>query len=221
MQVTVSADKLKRIIGAVAPYISTDATTPILRCVRLTVYGRWLVTYATDRYTLGVCRTELAPDDIPSEPFDVVLGPDTVKLITTQAWNRDSRVPVEITVNERAVTIKDYESTIVHALPHGNFPDVEKLLRPRADSPDVVRRDIAYNPDLLARYAKTRKILGAKTDAFWMNIEGTTRDPVTVSIGNDFIGVIMPLALRDEPAAALDGAAWFAEMRTETARADQ
>lgn len=224
MQVTVSAGKLKRIVGAVAPYASTDDTTPILRCVRLVVHGHWLVAYATDRHTLGACRAELDPADIDG-PFDVLLGPDTVKAVTAPAWNRGApKMPVDIVINDYTVTLKDDLSMVTHARPDGTFPNVWNLFVPRADNPAAVRRDVAFNPDLLARYAKVQEqtALDAKNEILRVNVDGKTGALVTVSIGTDFVGMIMPCVPmhEDEPVGApLDGAAWFAEMRTEAVRA--
>ncbi|HEX2616645.1 MAG TPA: hypothetical protein VHL57_03830 [Flavobacteriales bacterium] len=199
------ANEVHRVLTEAAVFASTDDTLPMINCVQLTSTGTHLVAAATDRFALGVSATPCE-----GEKWSVLIPLEFVKLIgTTLLPNRRKIVRhcgLGVTPKLRKLFVKVvepfkrgdevWETTLevpVRPSEGSNFPDWRKLLPTTVDNEHrEVASVMGYNPELLARFAK----VGGKYDRAKWFFRGPAK-PVSVQVGENFVGLLMPLRLAD------------------------
>jgi DNA polymerase III sliding clamp (beta) subunit (PCNA family) len=193
------AADLRRILTVAKTFASTDATVPAINAVRIEASESTIIAVATDRFVLGV-----VPADWTGEAFIATLDGTHVETLIKMAKTakRDAQwreVTVEIvdTVHKYEPTVIEFrfttgESLSVRTSDH-DFPKFRQLV-PSAillETENVTPTKLAsFDASKLAQFAK---VPGHERMSMW--IRGTK--PTVVRIGDDFIGLIMPVRTPD------------------------
>ncbi|MGV9797323.1 hypothetical protein ACWDTP_04590 [Mycobacterium sp. NPDC003449] len=162
---------------------------PAIAAVRIEASESQLVTVATNRFILGATRV-----DYSGAPFTATLAHDDAKTLVkiARTLKRDERIrTVELDVADdrvtfrfitgEALTVRDADVEFVkwrHLLP----ADMERM---------GAVTGVRYNPDLVAKFAK---VVGDSPMVMMPTTgRGGEPGPTLVQIGEDFIGVLMPV----------------------------
>ena len=168
-----------------------SALRPQLKGVRVEVKGERVVTQATNGNLAGMCKGTTASDDLPAESFTI--PNDAADLILKAAKNMP-------------ITVKPGQDG--HLIAAGVFfkpmdlayPDVRRII-PESPSGETAQ----FSTDLLARFSKSAKALGAKTGNFHLTHNGRGAALVRIPGRLDFIGVAMPYDFKDPALAPVAG----------------
>lgn len=190
---TMKASDLHRIVTVAKAFSSTDATLPMLGAVRLEATESTITAAATDRFVLGVSRS-----DYTGEAFVATLDRTHVDTLAKMAKtvNRDTNWrEAEITVGENTLEFRftTGESLSVRVSDH-EFPKFRQLI-PSATELETEN----VTPDKLAGFdasklAQFTKVPGHDRMSMW--IRGCK--PTVVRIGDDFIGLITPVRIAED-----------------------
>jgi len=192
---TLKAADLHRILTAAKAFASTDPTMPMLGTVRIEATETHIIAVATDRFTLGVARADYA-----GEAFIATLDRshvDTlIKMAKTvkrdESW-REVTVDIVDAVHTYEPTVIEFrfttgESLSVRTSDH-DFPKFRQLI-PSAtllETENVTPVKLAsFDASKLAQFTK---VPGHERMALWIR----DSKPTVVRIGDDFIGLIMPV----------------------------
>lgn len=205
------------ILGDVIPFAFPKDDLPILNCVRLDWDGQQIHALTTDRYRIGwstwepgdVGKYEEVQDDLFTEwgsaddPWHCTLVlADAAEIAKVfKLGHKESQVPltVDYEADRRRLTVKRTKETGHSAITISaedaflEFPDVRGMLA-RTDRLSA-RRDVEYHAAYIADFAKVRP-RGP------MHMKHT-KTLTHVSIGERFVGAIMPLG-RSLPGEDLD-----------------
>ena len=201
MKFDMLAHDLHTVLSDASAFMSTDTNVPMLNAVRLETVADGdtvnLLAIATDRFTLGVSRATADGDT----GIGVTIGADSVKTVIRMAktavraksWRR---VTVEISDDNRDIVFAftTGESITVRASDNGEFPRWRHLLPTDDTGMDTVTAGLGLDPAKLAQFAK----VGGKNATMQLFARVTTRGErkslgsVYVTIGENFIGLIMP-----------------------------
>ena len=151
---TIPASTLARIVTVCLPYTGKDELLPVFCCVRLFERDGHLYGEATDRYTIGVCRTEA----VAPEGLDVMIHRDDLRA-TLAAFKaqRRSTVVLRLEVSEETLTFSladgllanGVDLTLAVKLREGAFPKVSWLyIKPASAAP------VAHAPYLDSSYLR-------------------------------------------------------------------
>jgi DNA polymerase III sliding clamp (beta) subunit (PCNA family) len=187
---TLKASDLHKVLSEAKSFAGNDATLPMLTCVKLEATETQIVGVATDRFLLGASRV-----DYTGEAFTALLDKASVdtliKMSKTSA--RDSQwreVSIEIRETELEFRFTTGEALTVRPADH-SFPKWRQLL-PANDYSEKLADSVtvaAYNASYLARFAK---VAGSQ-----MRIFTRASKPAVITIGEDFVGMIMPVRMAD------------------------
>lgn len=189
---TIKAADLHRALTDVKPFMSKDQTVPMLCCVRIESANGNLVAVATDRFTLGASRA-----DYTGEDFAATLSASSIdnlmRIAKTARRDADWRtVDIEVTGKELRFRFTSGESLTV-LCEDSDFPRWRQLISvDRIDHTDQQAAMVGYNADYMARFSKV-----AGSTNMRLFSRGTAK-PAVVSIGRDFVGLIMPVRCEDD-----------------------
>lgn len=189
---TLNAADLHRALSDAKPFMSKDATVPAICAMRIECDNGNLVAVATDRFTLGASRVNYS-----GEVFTVTLTATNVdnllRIAKTARRDADART-VEIEVPS---WFRDGEANTIRF----TFSTGESVTMQRADSEfpkwrQIISSDViaaadpqpalvCYSAALLAKFAKV-------TGSEHMRVYSRGAKPTVVTIGTDFVGLIMP-----------------------------
>lgn len=171
-------------IVSLAACASKDKMTPIINAVGLSVEdeGRLLKAVATDRY-VAVRATYLlsVPLAVPSGVLGEPIAVSTVFLVNTLRAlksNKTDRYQLQIGVTDETVTVTDVNGAkFMDALVSGNFPPIDKLFPPLADT--TTNEQFAeielYSLDLqhLVKFSKVSHPRSAATPVQFQHLKGS------------------------------------------------
>jgi len=204
--ISVPAGKLRLMLTAVLPHANDDDTLPALCGVNFEMCGGTLFLAATDRYTLGVAREQV--------PGAIAAGvPDQSALLPLEAA-RDLRRMLKKQAGDIAILIEDGNLKVEAGSVSGSwatvakakFPKWRTLIRPGLTGTTVPLGDgYGVNAERLTRLAagarktgealRIRVLLPAKKD------QDRGRPPmVAATVGDWFLGVVMPVRMDGAPA---------------------
>lgn len=207
MKLTLKAHALHTVMSDALAFAGTDATIPALNGIRLETVQRDetvdLIAVATDRFTLGVSRADAGGDAATADCrcWDCVLpafnltssdAKNLVRIAKTVARMQSYRtVDVETDDHTQNVvfTFSSGESVTVRKSDH-EFPRWRQLF-PADDAgmhDDV--SGIGYTPEYLAKFGK---VAASKRNP--MRFFPRAMKPGVVMIGDDFMGIIMPVKI--------------------------
>lgn len=186
------AADLHRIVTVAKAFSSTDATLPMLGAVRLEATESTITAAATDRFVLGV-----ACADYTGEAFIATLDRTHVDTLAKMAKtvNRDAswrEVTIDVAESTLEFRFTTGESLSVRVSDH-EFPKYRQLIptNTELETENVTPTKLAgFDASKLAQFAK---VPGHERMSMW--IRGTK--PTVVRIGDDFIGLIMPVRIPD------------------------
>lgn len=211
MTLTVPTWDLVGVVADCVPFAFPKDDMPMLHGVRVEWDGDRLHALSTDRYRIA--WSQWHPDDDPpadtqddlwtkfggaDDPWGVFLSlGDAKKLVQIYKLPmKESRTPLTVDVDLNRLTVRRARETghsAIQAVFDGlevDVPDVRELL---ADSSALTGVDqVSYYAHFLADFAKVRP-----AGPLEMRFTGPT-GPTHVSIGERFVGAIMPVRLGDE-----------------------
>ena len=199
MKLTLKAHALHTVISDALVFASSDSTIPVLNVVRLETVARGdsvdLMAIATDRFTLGVSRADADGDVLPGFNLAATDAKNLVRIAKTAARMQTYRT-VDVETDE-------YTQNVVFTFSSGESVTVRKsdyeLPRWRKLFPtdDAGMADdvsgIGYTPEYLAKFGK---VAASKRNP--MRFFPRAAKPGVVMIGDDFMGIIMPVRIPGE-----------------------
>lgn len=201
--ITTTATALRDLLTPVIPFADKGDTLPILTCIRLRGYGDRMTALTTDRYRIAMQRASI-PAPVG---FEALLPITSAKALLaafkpSRSFDPDVSLtfePEQVTVSASGVAFEVREASIAYALGSGEYPKLEKVFA--AFGRDTLAQPVGLNPHFLADFAKAA---GRGIPMVVRATQGAAGvGPVTVRIGDDFIGAIMPV-VRDGLKADLD-----------------
>lgn len=206
MNVTLPCKSLKAALQSVLPHASTNKLhPPILRSVHMYVHAGNVLCEATDRYTLGMCRVPLGEDvTTDDESFTVNLPLDDVKALIKFLGTVMDILPVTISVDESdKVTVEAAYGSMSFISQFGEFPKVRGIV-PAIPEPGQAMDVVTYDPQLLAKFSVSARAFrvgksGPVVTVISPKVGGGTAQ---VTIGEDFLGLIMMVRHSGSPTAA-------------------
>jgi hypothetical protein len=199
-KITITARGLRDLLAPVMPLADQKGwTLPILGAVRLRGHGDQLTATATDRYRLGICRAAI---EAPAE-LDAVVPLATAKAILGMfKATRDFDPELVLEFNG------DHLAPVVHVTT-GGFGEIEgarvgfRLLAGEYPKVDAILAE-AFTGDLVAGTATNAKFLGdfaaavRQGEPLRLYSSGKPNRPIGVTVGDYFLGAIMPVRVASE-----------------------
>lgn len=208
MKVSLSYSELRKLFAPVLPHAGTDDMLPVLTRIAVASSGPYLVAQATDRFTAAFQRVWLA--SAPPAGFGVLLeASDAKRLVHLLRPIRGTDPLIEISVDDNGAVRVASESPGLAlgfeginlrfsspVLGENAFPDMASLIPEVGDDYEAVAEAV-FDITLLSRFK-------AATDAANLGKVGNKRigcqilmpsqptKPLTVAVGADFIGMLMP-----------------------------
>lgn len=195
---SITARRFKELVAPVLSSAGTDSMLPVLNTVRIETRGQWLVAIATDRFRVAVNRTqrpEGSPDDWAATiPLKAIKG-----IVATFAPRKGMDADLSLTIDggnlavsaEGAMVGGFFDASFRWALEDGEFPGVMSLIS-KALAAETTRQSTKVRMNFLAAFG------GADVhgQGLWVKTAGTEpntdRNPVVVTDGENFIGLVMP-----------------------------
>ena len=196
----ITAGDLARILSDAAIFASRDDTLPMINSVHIESSGEHVIAVATDRFTMGVSKADYL--DGKGDTFDFQLRLPQVRILISIAKScREAFSHVEIAPSGDGATFS-FSSGEVVTLPglSVNFIDWRKIVTATDDG--EATSFFGLNPQYVARFAR---VGGA--DAKMKVKVGSPKRPTRVQIGDQFVGLVMPVHLPDD--AAWTPPAWL------------
>lgn len=193
MSVQLMTTELVRILKDAQLFAHGDNMIPIINAVHLELRGEELIAVGTDRFMLGASKTEV---DEATGPFVAALPLRQVKTIIQMAGackQAFSKVALDVNDDKIRVAFSSGETLMLPAeLEAGAHVAWLKLLESAEDSPPSKAMDL--NPQLLARFAR---VSANRATRMRLHFFGYAK-PIRVSIGEAFVGMVMPVRMPDD-----------------------
>lgn len=192
--------QVETVLRPVLPHAGDDRHLPMLCCLNLEVADGRLLAVATNRYTMGIAWRELS--DWAKEPAAQpahsarVFAADLQRLLAFLKPSRDTGATWTLTDTTLSVTIDNGEQTSIRTV-DVEFPTWRKLLADRAVKESVALPQYGINARWLQVFDRSAKAVGEHLPMVWQF--GSARDSALVSIGEQFLGLLMPVRLDDVP----------------------
>lgn len=208
----VKANDLYRLLSDVQPFRGTDDTLPMLTGTHIESDGKRLLAATTDRFTLGISKLEFSAENCgiggALGDVDFMLSVDSVAILlrTAKTAKRDidwrlvtiskvGEVAAGTTVPTFTYRFAFFSGETINVKPFDvEFPKFKQLI---PKGPAIPRASTAFTPAYLARFAKVENDWGQIVLFTFDSGEDGSRKPTLVRIGDNFIGMIMPVRLHD------------------------
>lgn len=215
MSVSIATADLVGLLGDTIPFAATDDELPAINAINLFWDGDKLHAQATDRFR--VAWASWHPDDDPErdiqgdifnqpgsgdDPWQILIPLDDAQHLvkTYKLPVKESYAPLAVDVHDGQLTVKRTRdtghpaiTTVIDGLME-MFPDIAAVLA-KADVLEKVE-GIAFTAKLLADFAKVRP-----RGPLELQFTGET-GPVLVTIGERFVGSVMPVRTSEDEAQA-------------------
>lgn len=186
----IKAADLHRVLSDVQPFVSTDSLIPAICAIRVETdtVGN-LVAMATDRFTLGMSRADYSGEMIAI----TLVAADANKLIRMAKTARRDAAHREVEIVAVAADTLEWRfssgESLTTVTSTADFPACRKLIpADHTSGHESEQHDaVAYNPANLAKFAKV-----AGSGEMVLHSRGRSK-PAVVTIGSDFVGMIMCL----------------------------
>lgn len=192
MTITLQTNEFVRILKEAAIFAASSPDIPLINAVHLEARGTSLVAIATDRFMLGASKTEL---DEPEGSFSVALRLKQVRsIIQIAGAGRQCFSSVAVTADDKQVSIAFSSGetlTMGVEVDPGQHRGWLKLLE--STPGDGPAKAMAVNPQYMAKFARVQ---GGRAQ-MRMHFFGHAR-PIRVSVGDSFVGLIMPVRMPDD-----------------------
>jgi hypothetical protein len=196
--ITITARELTALVASVIPHASKDETLPLLCSVFVRSSGPWVTALTTDRYRMAFQR--IRPTEAPGDGFAAIIPLGVLARIraTFKAGrNMDPVITLTVDGEKLTVTTTGALDGMVGASfefrlhdPASAWPNVDRLLTGALDAevPTGPTR-MLVNPSFLADF----RLGQSRYDSMRVTPTGGDRKPWLIRIGEDFIGLIVPL----------------------------
>lgn len=196
--------ELHRILTDAQLFASRDATLPMIYAVQLEADGERLHARATDRFTLGISTTPYV-----GPKFKVLLPLPEVDLIRTFArpgrgWRKERRTTLHVTPQGTLLRINIDGMQLSVPTSKGEFPKYKQLFPENGAEVEAVPGGMGFNPAYLARFGR---VSGNYGGARYYRI-GANK-PMVVTVGENFVGLIMPVRTPGDVQTKLVLPDWF------------
>ena len=196
--------RLARAVLAHAPAKASDA--PVLNHVQFEIRDRSLILTASDRFTLGMIRTDLTDHTGPA--FDLLISAAALKSAIATIGRRG---PIDLGIDPAGITLTfhhphadDATAAVSYRLPASTIttrlPWHKALLgalRAAATPSAATVTTTAVNPAYLARF----QLAADRGESLVIHAGAGPRKTVVLTAGEDFIGMVSPV-LTDPDIAA-------------------
>lgn len=202
---TVLASELARIIDDAAIFAGRDSTLPMLNAIRFESTAENLLAVSTDRFVMGASIANY--HQAGGTEFDITLKLSQAQMVAKIAKSTKAAfTDVTLTVTDENVTF-DFTSgeslTVPNLAGSLEFPDWRKFITSRTEDAEGSTKVIGFNPVYLAKFSRV-------TNARQLTMKTTGPDkPMLVSIGDSFIGLVMPVRLPGGAEAAWESPEWL------------
>lgn len=205
MTITLQTNELVRILKEAALFAHGNPDIPVINAVHVEARGGDLVAVASDRFVLGASKTEL---DEPGQ-FLAVLSLRQVKTITQLAGAGKqcfSTVAIDADDKQVRVAFSSGETlTLPAEVDRGAHTAWLKLLESVPDCEPS--KAMVINPQLVAKFARLQ---GGRSSRMSMHFFGHAK-PIRVTIGDSFVGLVMPVRMPDEASMDWSAPEWARE----------
>jgi len=198
--VRVTAGAFTTLLEDALPFAGRDKAMPVICTVRLEVRSGVLRAITTDRFRLAVVTR---PADVNGGDTDVLIDRRDAKAIV-KAFTPDADAYLRLTFQtgdretltvERTGDAEGHppELTMTITSVKGEYPNYQKLLDDAAATPDAQTSKVAFNPELMADYAKVSDYRQGRRPVR-IELCGPGK-PIVVRLGEHFYGLLMPVAV--------------------------
>jgi DNA polymerase III sliding clamp (beta) subunit (PCNA family) len=185
--ITLPTRTLRYALNAVAPFASRDLWFRSLNSVCFESRDGDLIVTATDRYTAGRMTVPIGSGTgIPATVLSLA-DMEQVRYLLRRSLKGDA----EITRTDGAFTVKLENASLTVKPADHEFPDLAEIYAAAEAAEPDLSEPIGLQPKLFARFAAVSRTQPAR-----VVFAGPLR-PVLVRIGDDFLGIIMPVRLGD------------------------
>lgn len=193
MTITLQTNEFVRILKEAAIFAGTGPDIPLINAVHLEARGTSLVAIATDRFVLGASKAKL--DEQPDESFTVALRLRQVRsIIQIAGAGRQCFSTVAVDADDKQVRIAFSSGetlTMGVEVERGQHRGWLKLLE--STPGDDPAKSMAVNPQYMAKFGRVQ---GSQA-YMQMHFFGHAR-PIRVTVGDSFVGMIMPVRMPDD-----------------------
>lgn len=195
---TIPSHLLHWVLKAASEFAEKDRSLPMIRLVHLEVRGNTLLAVATDRFVMGVAKATITGDaDRLPDGFQLNVSIDelTPVIPLLKVAKRDEGKTVTVTVGRGALHLLRSDGIAARLVGADyEFPTWRYLMGSlRGSEPigEISGFGANLDPEKLAKFTKVRR---EQRDRLTVepNPESSNR-PLTIRVGTDFIGILMPI----------------------------
>lgn len=223
--ITLTATQLRDLVTPVIPHASKDQTLPVLTALRIRSAGKYVTAIATDRYRIGFQRIE--PTQAPAAGFDAAVPVPVLKRVMAMFRPTRWHNPVlELAVDAERLrvsltdTMTDQQQTSgtgdVDGLAGASltftlrtdfpYPNIDRLIREALEGvPDEAAMAAVFNPEFLADF----RLGQPRHEPMRITATGGPARPWLIRIGDDFIGLLVPVRFTSDQGAPGDTTSWL------------
>lgn len=195
---------LYRILTDAQMFAGRDNSLPMLYGVQLEADGKRLHARATDRFTLGISTTVYE-----GPAFKVFLPMPEVDLLRAftrpgRGWRKTRIATLHCTPQATILRVSIDGATVSVPAGRVEFPKFRQLFPSTGTEVEAFTGGMGFNPAYLARFGR----VGGRHSGARYYQQGRNK-PMVVTVGDDFVGLIMPVRTPDDQASRLSLPDWF------------
>lgn len=209
-EIELTREGLHRLLKPASLFTSTEGMVPIIGCVLIEGHGSNARAVATDRFSAAVTKTEALRVD---EDFRALIHRDDVKQLLSmmKKTGSDSRLPVTLSVEGEQLTASSFSVSATFRLHDVTaYPTSITKLCHSALTDEPTAAETAFDPALIGRLKEAAAAYGKDVSVVKIRMGSARRKPMVATIGEDFLGVIMPRISPDYAHPEVD--AWLTEL---------
>lgn len=215
---TITARALKALVAPVLPLAGKDDSLPVICAVLIETRGEYVTATATDRFRFGICRDRLGVDDndkptmpptgwralIPARDLRTILGffkasryfDPVLELAVDDQGER-------LTVTQGGGLDNIVGATLTVALEQGSYPAIETIARDALTATEAVSEQ-SFNAAFLGDFKHACR----HGEPIVVRFGAAPGKPAMVTVGEHFLGGIMPRTVVKEGGASYDRGQW-------------
>lgn len=196
-ELTLTARQLRELVDPVVPLAARTGDLPVLNTVLVETRGEYVTATATDRFRLGICRIKLGTDDEPVVPpmgFRALIGLRELRTILAFfKSDRYSNPSLKLKQETESLTVSQagafdgvLGAELTIELARGEYPTIVSVLRDALALTEP-QTEQSFNAAFLADFKHAIRHGESLTVRM-----GRGRTPAVVTVGEHFVGAIMP-----------------------------